>query len=149
MHPGFLFIRQIIDKFKLAANDGAVHECLVHPPLQTSVFALQCVGGKRRPFPEALAKAQMESLLMALDFLHTEANVTHCGTAIDERSRECDKLVRVTDLELSNMILTVADESVYTDYENAEKSSPCDRKVIDEHRTIYASRPFRSQHNNA
>ena len=46
-------------------------------------------------------------------------------------------------------MLTDADESVYSDYEKTELTNPCDRKVIDEHRTIYASRPFRSPHNNS
>lgn len=148
-HPGCLFIQQIVDKFKLAGKDGAVHECLVHPPLQTTVFALQRVGGNRRPFTEALAKVQTISLLMALDFLHTEADVTHCGMAATGRFSECGKLIRTTDLKLSNMMLTVADESVYADYENTVATNPCDRKVIDEHRTIYASRPFRSPHKNS
>lgn len=60
-HPGCLFIQQIVDKFELAGNDGTVHERLAHPPLQMTMFALQRVGGRRRPFPEALAKAQMKS----------------------------------------------------------------------------------------
>lgn len=78
-HPGCWHIRHAIDAFSLVHTPGAVHECLVHRPLQTTLFAFQRPGGIRRPFPEELAKPFMKNLLEAFDFLHTDANVTHCG----------------------------------------------------------------------
>lgn len=65
--------------FSFEGTNGDLHECLVHLPLQTTLFAFQRPDGKPRPFPEELAKPLMKNLLEALDFLHTEADVTHCG----------------------------------------------------------------------
>jgi hypothetical protein len=78
-HPGSQHIRHAIDMFSLERTSGDVHECSVHRPLQTTLFAFQRPGGKSRPLPEELVKPVMRNLLEALDFLHTEANVTHCG----------------------------------------------------------------------
>lgn len=61
---------------------GAAHVCLVHSPLQATLYAFQRLGGAPRALPEELAKMVMRSLLQALDFLHTEANLTHCGKAV-------------------------------------------------------------------
>jgi hypothetical protein len=77
-HPGSQHIRHAIDMFSLESTNGDIHECLVHLPLQTTLFAFQRPGGKPRPFPEELVKPVTKNLLEALDFLHTEANVTHC-----------------------------------------------------------------------
>jgi serine/threonine-protein kinase SRPK3 len=79
-HPGSQRIRHVIDQFSLVRTSGDVHECLLHRPLQTTLFSFQRPGGIPRPFPEELAKSIMRDLLEALDFLHREANVTHCGT---------------------------------------------------------------------
>lgn len=46
-------------------------------------------------------------------------------------------------------MLGVEDESVFTDYEQAEKSSPSQSKNVSQSRRLYASRPFRSSHNHA
>lgn len=48
------------------------------------------------------------------------------------------------DIKANNIMLTVDDDSVLTDFEKAEHEEPTPRKVIDENRTIYASRKFRS-----
>jgi hypothetical protein len=53
------------------------------------------------------------------------------------------------DLKLSNLMLRVEDESVFTDYEEAEKSSPSQCKHVSQDRKICASRPFRSPRNHA
>ena len=88
-HLEAAYIRQIIDMFDLVRKDGAVHECLVHHQLQTTLFALQRLGGPGsiRAFPEELAKPFMKAMLEALDFLHTEANVTHCGAGHTEQAQ--------------------------------------------------------------
>jgi len=86
-HPGSQHIRHAIDQFSLTHTSGAVHECMVHLPLQTTLFAFQRPGGRPRPLPEELVKPVMKYLLEALDFLHTDANVTHCGM---EPARMCE-----------------------------------------------------------
>lgn len=81
-HPGHYNVRQALDIFDLVGTQGDTHVCLVHPPLQTTLFAFQRLSGRPRALPESLVKAVMRVLLETLDFLHTEANVTHCGTAV-------------------------------------------------------------------
>lgn len=82
-HQGCLHIRPMIETFELARGNGDVHICLVHPPLQCTLFDFQRLGSTAasspRALPEYLVKYVMKVLLEALDFLHTEANFTHCG----------------------------------------------------------------------
>ncbi|KAK3073003.1 hypothetical protein LTR53_005776 [Teratosphaeriaceae sp. CCFEE 6253] len=124
-HQGATSVRPTLDVFNLAHQNGAEHVCLVHPPLQCTLFAFQRLGGRAIPLPEALAKVFMRSLLEALDFLHTEAGATHC------------------DIKLSNLMLQVEDDDVLSDCEKAERTTPSERKFIDEERSVYVSRPFR------
>ena len=46
-------------------------------------------------------------------------------------------------------MLTIEDESILADFEKAEVEYPCPRKVINNKRTIYASRCFRRPKNHA
>ncbi|CAK1363102.1 unnamed protein product [Cercospora beticola] len=91
-------------------------------PLHTTLFNLQRFGGSPRPFPEDLVKGAISSLLETLDFLHTEASLTHC------------------DIKLSNIMLEIEDTSVHSTFAENERTDPVPRKVIDERRTIYGSR---------
>ncbi|KAK0326711.1 hypothetical protein LTR54_002322 [Friedmanniomyces endolithicus] len=120
-----LCVRPVLDIFELVRKNGDVHVCLIHPPLQTTLFAFQRLGDRPAPLPEEVAKVCIRSLLEALDFLHTKIGVTHC------------------DIKLSNLMFQVEDESIFPDYEEAEKESPSERKVINEERSIYSSRRFR------
>ena len=45
-----------------------------------------------------------------------------------------------TDINASNVMLTVDDESILNDFEKAEADDPSPRKVIDNVRTVYGSR---------
>ncbi|GIZ44122.1 hypothetical protein CKM354_000733100 [Cercospora kikuchii] len=121
-HPGRLGIRDLLDWFHLPATDGSRHYCLVHQPLHTTLFDLQRFGGSPRPFPEDLVKGSIFSLLETLDFLHTEASMTHC------------------DIKPSNIMLEIEDTSVLSTFAENERTNPVPRKVIDERRTIYGSR---------
>lgn len=77
--PGCLHLRQLTRAFEIARSDGPSHLCLVHPPLHTSLFSFQKLHGKIRPLPALLAKHITKYVLEALDFLHREANISHCG----------------------------------------------------------------------
>ena len=44
-------------------------------------------------------------------------------------------------------MLTVADKSMFEDFEKAELKNPCPRKIVDETRTIHTSRSFGSPKN--
>jgi serine/threonine-protein kinase SRPK3 len=46
-------------------------------------------------------------------------------------------------------MLTIQDKSILTDFEEAERKSPCPRKIANDERTIYASRGFRRPKNLA
>lgn len=78
-HPGCLHIRQTLDMFSLERSNGESHLCLINPPLQCTLLDLQKLGGPCQALPEGLVKLVMRSLLEALDSLHTEADMTHCG----------------------------------------------------------------------
>jgi hypothetical protein len=81
-HPGNHNVRQALDIFDLVRPEGAVHVCIVHSPLQSTLYDFQRLNDAPQVLPEELAKMVMRNLLEALDFLHTEANVTHCGMAV-------------------------------------------------------------------
>lgn len=46
-------------------------------------------------------------------------------------------------------MLTIQDKGILTDFEEAERKHPCPGKIVDDERTIYASRPFRRPKNHA
>jgi hypothetical protein len=46
-------------------------------------------------------------------------------------------------------MLSIEDPSVLEDFEEAERTNPCPRKVVDDERTIYASRNFRRPKDHA
>ena len=53
------------------------------------------------------------------------------------------------DLKLSNIMLSVGDESIFEDYEEAEASSPSQSRMFDNSRRVYASRLLRKPQNHA
>ena len=77
-HPG----RQALDIFDISRREGEVHVFIVHSPLQSTLYDFQRLDGAPRVLPEELAKMVMINVLEALDFLHTDANITHCGMAV-------------------------------------------------------------------
>ncbi|KAG5302383.1 protein kinase [Histoplasma capsulatum G186AR] len=130
-HAGRAHVRELLDSFELVRPNGIRHHCLVHPPLQITLWGLQRLGGKPTALPQDMVRSASRYLLQALDYLHTEVNITHC------------------DIKLSNLMLTIEDASVLTDFEEAEQKSPCPRKVVNDERTIYTSRDFRRPRNHA
>ncbi|MCJ1367849.1 hypothetical protein MMC16_006985 [Acarospora aff. strigata] len=119
-HHGQRFIRGLFGTFKITGPTGQ-HLCLVHPPMHMTIQELQYRNQSRR-LNEQLLKWTMSNLLKALSFLHDEAKVVH------------------TDINASNIMLTVDDESVLYDFEKAEAEKPSPTKVVDDARTIFGSR---------
>ncbi|KAJ8113512.1 hypothetical protein OPT61_g4372 [Boeremia exigua] len=68
-----------------------------------------------------ILKWTISNVLCALAFLHEEAEVVH------------------TDVNPSNIMLTVADDSVLRNVENAELENLLPKKIVDNNRTIYSS----------
>jgi serine/threonine-protein kinase SRPK3 len=54
----------------------------------------------------------------------------------------------IVDIKASNVMLTIKDEGILADFERSEGEHPCSRKVINDKRTIYASRQFRHPQNH-
>ena len=139
-HPGQSSIRGLYDAFTFSGPHGE-HQCLVQPPMHLSV--LDMMNSNPEPLNAPLLRMVLKSVLTALDFLHTEAEIIHTGLAISLTyavTHECSP--RALDLKADNLMLAIADKSMYEDFEKAEMKDPSPRKIIDEARTIYTSRRF-------
>ena len=79
---GSILVRHALDDFQVTSDDNShSYQCLVHPPLAMSLFELRNrAAGK--VFPENLLKPTLIHILLALDFLHTDAQVIHTGKII-------------------------------------------------------------------
>ncbi|KAI9666607.1 MAG: hypothetical protein M1821_004543 [Bathelium mastoideum] len=120
-HEGRKYVRQMYDSFELQGPHGT-HICLVHQPLGISLGELKELTPDGLFSPE-LVRQTLRCILTGLQYLHTEVRVIH------------------TDLQPSNMLLGIHDESVLAKFEQYETDNPCPRKELDD-RTIYLSRPM-------
>ncbi|KAL4815772.1 kinase-like protein [Aspergillus spinulosporus] len=121
-HPGQSLIRELYDSFDLQGPRG-MHQCLVLQPMNMTL--LEMMRMNPRPFDLPLLKMTVKRLLLALDFLHAEAEVIHA------------------DLKTDNLMLSLEDSSMLADFATAESENPSPQKVIDQSRIIYCSRKFR------
>ncbi|KAJ5399843.1 hypothetical protein N7465_010332 [Penicillium sp. CMV-2018d] len=121
-HPGQSLIRELYDSFELQGHAGK-HRCLVLQPMHMTILEMMRLNPK--PFDLPLLKMTLRRLLLALDFLHTEADTIH------------------TDLKTDNLMLSLEDSTMLADFAAEEVRQPSPRKRIDESRTIYQSRQFR------
>ncbi|KFY64875.1 hypothetical protein V496_02950 [Pseudogymnoascus sp. VKM F-4515 (FW-2607)] len=118
-HPGIKGIRSLRDSFQLPGKCGP-HEFLIHDALGLTLGEIRDMsdGGK---VSVDLLKPFTTCLLLALDFLHTEAHVVH------------------TDIQEGNIMLAIKDDAIFMAFEQEEMDEPSLRKV-DGERIIYASR---------
>lgn len=103
-------------------RDAIEHHCLVQKPMWDSWKDLLRRNPAER-FTEALLKAGLQQVLLALDFLHTECHLVH------------------TDIKSDNILQEIADKGILDAFVNAEMAAPSARKVVNGH-TIYRSRQF-------
>ena len=76
-HPGRDVIRTLLDTFDIDGPQDK-HRCLVHPPLWESVLAFL----RRNPverLPSPVIAVVLHRLFLALDYLHTECQISHTG----------------------------------------------------------------------
>ncbi|KAI6911462.1 kinase-like protein [Hortaea werneckii] len=118
-HEGQKYIRKTYDSFELQGPHGR-HICLVHQPLGISLGELKELTPDG-VFSAELIRQTLRCILSGLQFLHKEARVIH------------------TDLQPSNMLLGIHDDSVLAEFEHFEIENPCPRKELDD-RTIHLSR---------
>ena len=77
-HIGRSLIRTSTDEFEIK-NEHGTYKFLVQPPMSLDLLKFQSrFPGKR--LPEELSKSVVHHVLLALDFLHTQAKVIHTGT---------------------------------------------------------------------
>ncbi|KAB8253979.1 kinase-like protein [Aspergillus pseudonomiae] len=104
-HTGAKLIRTALDNFHITSQEGKFR-CLT------------------RSFPKKIVKLTLMHLLLALDYLHTEAGIVH------------------TDIQEKNIMMAIEDTSILADFEEEEKSRPSPRKRVGD-RVIYTSRKLR------
>lgn len=75
-HPGQSLIRGLYDSFDLQGSAGK-HRCLVLQSMHMTVLDMMRLNP--RPFDLPLLKLTLKRLLLALDFLHNEAQIIHTG----------------------------------------------------------------------
>lgn len=90
-----------------------------------------------------LLKWTLRNVLNALSFLHDEEGVVHTGRGLNTAPHSLNKLTKMLDINPRNIILTVADETILEDFEKDEAANPSPEKIIDDTRSIYASRKLR------
>lgn len=72
-----MLVRTALDSFQIGSPDG-LYQCLIHPPLGISLFNLRNQL-TAKVLPENILKLALMHILLALDFLHTEAGIVHTG----------------------------------------------------------------------
>ena len=75
-HPGQSLIRELYDTFDLQGSVGK-HRCLVLQQMHMTLFEMMRLNPEPLDLP--LLKMTVKRLLLALDFLHTEAEIVHTG----------------------------------------------------------------------
>lgn len=70
-------MRTALDSFELVIN-GGTYPCLVHEPLWDSLRTLLERSGRDR-LTEDLLRVNLQRLLLALDYLHTDRKLIHTG----------------------------------------------------------------------
>lgn len=76
-HIGSVLVRCAIDDFQISSAENTYpHQFLVHPPLAMSICELRN-RTVDKVLPEDLLKPTLIHILLALDFLHTEAKIVH------------------------------------------------------------------------
>lgn len=76
-HPGRHLVRSLVHEFKIIGPSGE-HDCLVHEPLSIQLSELLPLLPNNIFTPKML-KAFCRFMLLALDFLHSEAKIIHTG----------------------------------------------------------------------
>lgn len=138
-HVGSLLVRTMVDEFVLTRHEKKF-QAVIHPPLAITLLAF------RNMFPDKslsidLLRLVLRHVLLALDFMHTEAKVVHTG---ESRSSSMSYPELLVDIQEKNILLGLNDTSSQSDldkFERQEMASPSSRKINGD-QIIYTSRPL-------
>jgi len=76
-HGGSTLVRTMLDEFEVAGEQGKF-QCTVHPPLAVTLGTFRR-NLDDRALPADFLKSVFQHVLIALDFLHTDAKLIHTG----------------------------------------------------------------------
>ncbi|GIZ43342.1 hypothetical protein CKM354_000657400 [Cercospora kikuchii] len=116
-HPGSQLVRRMLDTFELPGEMGS-HTCIVHTPLSLTMRDIRNMAGGQ--IPSSILKPLVYGLLVALEYLHSEAHVVH------------------TDIQECNIMLSIDDHSFLDELVEQEREQPSPRKHAGD-RTIYST----------
>ena len=126
VHQGQAYIRELYDIFELQSPSGA-HQCLLQPAMHMTLMDMLAINNE--PFELPLLKLILGSLLQALDFLHTEADMVHL------------------DLKPDNTMISIEDETMLQQFAKTQRKNPSLRRIVDDKLTIYTRRPLPTPRN--
>lgn len=90
-HPGSSLVRKMIEEFKITGPGGS-HQCIVYEPLLMSLLYFQATLNPQS-LPEDLLKGALQQLLLALDYLYSEAHVIYTGLCLSKPHTVCPELI--------------------------------------------------------
>ncbi|EFR01118.1 CMGC/DYRK protein kinase [Nannizzia gypsea CBS 118893] len=102
-HPGHRHVRRAVETFLIERDGGKEHECLVQAPLWDSWRDLMDRNASGR-FSVELLKGGLQHILLALDYLHTEAD---------------------------NVLHAIIDDGIFESFVKEEMETPSPRKYVD------------------
>lgn len=137
-HPGRKAVRRLLDSFNIKRPEGE-HRCLVHPPLWESVLTFLHRNPIRR-LPSPVLAFILQRLFLALDYLHTECQIIHTGQycAYLPFILKTAHLIPI-DIKADNILFGIADDTVFSDFEEEELQRPIPRKKNGGSNNIYVS----------
>lgn len=132
----------MLDTFTADGPNGQ-HQCLVHEPLLTSISHFQASLPSQR-INEVILKMLLKELLVALDYLHTEAQLVHTGAVTTRFSSPPNRaLADVSqDIQSKNIMMGTNRPSLFEEWKKQALRDPIPRKSVPGHSTVYRSRPF-------
>lgn len=130
-----MLVRRAMDDFQISSAGYAhSYQCFVHPPLAMSLCELRTrtIDGV---LPEDLLKSTLIHLLLALDFLHTEAKIVHTSMIfliliVKPRTLLEFPIDPISDIQEDNVLLSVEDEPILVDLRKQRVPAPALAKLL-------------------